>query len=223
MTEQLQLSPYAAPTIRKSPLLDRLIGFEHDQPSRELVELIAQLGVLVRILSSPIAAAAPRSPRAAGAQTPLNWLANDRRRVASTYRRADPQRDRRRTRDPQQPDVRFARRSQQLVGSQAGRDRDDPQDKRRPPRAPSTTTSTPPAPATATARSLTASPTPSRTPVRGAHQQAIPVQPTSTVTTGLRRPSARRSALPSRTNPTTGQGDPTSIPPLPRKTVQHVR
>ena len=54
MTEQLQLMPAAAPTVRRESLpLAQLAGFEHARPSRELIELIAELGVLQPIVVVP--------------------------------------------------------------------------------------------------------------------------------------------------------------------------
>ena len=51
MTEQLQLMPSAPPTVhRKSVRLAQLSGFEHARPNRELIELIAELGVLQPIV-----------------------------------------------------------------------------------------------------------------------------------------------------------------------------
>lgn len=52
MTEQLQLLPSAPPTVHRESLpLAQLVGFEHARPSRELIELIAELGVLQPIVA----------------------------------------------------------------------------------------------------------------------------------------------------------------------------
>jgi ParB-like chromosome segregation protein Spo0J len=54
MTDQLQLLPSAPPTVRrKSVRLAQLAGFEHARPSRELIKLIAELGVLQPIVVLP--------------------------------------------------------------------------------------------------------------------------------------------------------------------------
>jgi len=51
VTEQLQLLPSSPPTVRRDSLpLVRLVGFEHARPSRELIDLIAELGVLQPIV-----------------------------------------------------------------------------------------------------------------------------------------------------------------------------
>jgi len=54
VTEQLQLLPSSAPTVRRDSLpLVQLVGFEHARPSRELIDLIAELGVLQPIVVVP--------------------------------------------------------------------------------------------------------------------------------------------------------------------------
>jgi ParB-like chromosome segregation protein Spo0J len=51
VTEQLQLLPSSPPTVCKDSLpLAELVGFEHARPTRELIELIAELGVLEPIV-----------------------------------------------------------------------------------------------------------------------------------------------------------------------------
>jgi ParB-like chromosome segregation protein Spo0J len=59
VSDQLLLLPHTAPEVRRQAIrLDRLDGFEHAQPSRELRELIRRLGLL-----QPIVAAATRGGR----------------------------------------------------------------------------------------------------------------------------------------------------------------
>lgn len=59
MTEQLQLLPSDPPTVRSESVpLAQLVGFEHARPSRELIELIAELGLL-----QPIVVVAGRDTR----------------------------------------------------------------------------------------------------------------------------------------------------------------
>ena len=54
MSEQLQLLPSSPPTVRRESLpLAALVGFEHARPARELIELIAELGVLQPIVVLP--------------------------------------------------------------------------------------------------------------------------------------------------------------------------
>ena len=59
MSDQLFLLPQTAPEVRREAIsLDRLDGFEHAQPSRELCDLIRRLGLL-----QPIVVAAKRGGR----------------------------------------------------------------------------------------------------------------------------------------------------------------
>src|SRR5579884_1865840 len=54
MTKQLQLLPSSPPSVRRKRVrLAQLAGFEHARPSRELIELIAELGVLQPIVVLP--------------------------------------------------------------------------------------------------------------------------------------------------------------------------